>query len=192
MNHQRTNTTINVPNILTLVRLLLTPLFVILLLRRQLHPALLVFVLAGVSDGLDGLIARCFDQRTILGAYLDPIADKVLLVSAFVCLAILGLVPDWLTVIVISRDVLIVIGIVIFTLTQKSYRIRPSMVSKCTTTVQILTVIAALLAADIPSFAPILTGLVWSVALLTTVSGLHYIYLGMTILQAADEKDVNP
>jgi cardiolipin synthase (CMP-forming) len=191
MNYRRTTTTINVPNILTLVRLLLTPLLVILLVRRQLRPALAIFILAGVSDGLDGLIARWFDQRTVLGAYLDPIADKVLLVSTYVCLAILGAVPDWLTVIVISRDVLIVIGIAVFTLTEKQYGIRPSMLSKLTTVVQIMTVIVSLLVTDMAALRSLQQVLIWMAAALTTASGLHYVYLGMNILQAGEPTDMD-
>ena len=192
MNGQRTTTTINIPNMLTLARLLLTPLLIILLMRQQLRPALMVFVLAGISDGLDGLIARCFNQRTVLGAYLDPIADKVLLVSVFISLALLGIVPGWLTVIVISRDVLIVIGIAIFTMIEKPYRIRPSMVSKVTTAVQILTVIASLLAADTPALRPLQVALIWLAAALTTASGLHYVYLGMKLLQTAEPEQSPP
>ena len=92
-------------------RILLTPLFVIFLIRGLYVPALFVFTIAAVSDGLDGFIARVFNQRTILGAYLDPIADKLLLSSAFVSLAVLDILPAWLTVIVISRDVIIFMGI---------------------------------------------------------------------------------
>ncbi|MEA1899712.1 MAG: CDP-alcohol phosphatidyltransferase family protein, partial [Thermodesulfobacteriota bacterium] len=101
--------TINIPNILTVIRILLTPLFVIFLLRNLFSFALLVFTIAAISDALDGLFARYFNQHTALGAYLDPIADKLLLTSAFVSLAILKIVPGWLTVIVISRDILILL-----------------------------------------------------------------------------------
>ena len=187
MSTGRSNTTINVPNILTLTRLLLTPLFVILLLRDQLTPALMIFTLAGISDGLDGFIARWFNQQTVLGAYLDPVADKVLLVSAFVCLAILGIIPDWLTVIVISRDIIIVIGIGIITLTEKKYRVRPSLVSKCTTAAQIVMVIVSLMLPGIPGLLTVQHLLLWTVAALTTISGLHYIYIGMNILQQVEE-----
>ena len=189
MHRGRSKTAINVPNILTLGRLLLTPLFVIFLLRDQMIPALAVFTLAGVSDGLDGIIARWFDQQTVLGAYLDPVADKVLLICAFVCLAILGIVPEWLAVIVLSRDVLIVIGIAIFTLTEKRYRIRPSLVSKCTTAVQILFVIVSLLVPSIPSAGHCQVPLLWLTASLTMISGFHYIYIGMQILHQEEEQE---
>jgi cardiolipin synthase len=187
MSVERSTATINVANILTLVRLLLVPLFIILLLRHRLKPALLIFCLAGLTDGLDGLIARWFNQRTVLGAYLDPVADKMLLMSAFICLAILKIIPDWLTVIVLSRDVLIVIGIAIFTLAEKKFRIRPSFVSKCTTALQIFMVIVTLMVPGFPGLSTLQHWLLWSTAFLTTVSGLHYIYIGMNILQQVED-----
>ena len=187
MNSGRSNKTINVPNILTLVRLLLTPLFVILLIRDQLRPALTVFFLAGISDGLDGLIARWFDQRTVLGAYLDPVADKVLLMSSYICLGILGIIPAWLSVVVLSRDILIVIGIAILTLTEKKYHIRPSRISKCTTALQLVTVVLALISTGTDQFQSLLIPLIWTTAALTTISGLHYIFIGMNILQQSED-----
>jgi cardiolipin synthase len=179
----RLTSTISIPNILTLVRILLTPVFVILLLRDLFPMALLVFAIAGVSDGLDGLIARYMNQRTALGAYLDPAADKLLLVSAFVSLAVLGVIPPWATVIVITRDVIIVLGLAILTLTEKKYEINPSMVSKCTTTAQIITVLVTLYDPARVKLAMLHPVLLWSTAILTTLSGLHYIYIGMSILQ---------
>lgn len=175
--------TISIPNILTVLRILLAPLFVILLLRRNYPQALAVFVAAGLSDGLDGFIARYFDQRTVLGAYLDPVADKLLLVSAYVALAILEVLPSWVAVIVIARDVIICLGIAIFTLTEKSYEVRPSIVSKCTTTAQILLVILALFDPARVKLITLYPVVLWGAAILTILSGLHYIYIGMTVLQ---------
>jgi cardiolipin synthase len=179
---------INLPNLLTIIRILLTPLFVIVLLKDLFGPALLIFTIAGISDGLDGLIARYFNQRTMLGAYLDPIADKLLLVSAFVSLAILKIVPGWVTVIVISRDVLIVMGIAIFTLTEKSYKIKPSIISKITTAAQITTIISALVNISQAGYSILMAILFWVTAGLTTISGLHYIYFGMNLLQNGSRK----
>ena len=187
MNSGRSNTTINIPNALTIVRLLLTPLFVILLIRNQLKPALAVFLLAGISDGLDGMIARWFDQRTVLGAYLDPVADKALLMSAYICLGISGLIPAWIAVVVLSRDILIVIGIAILSLTEKKYSVQPSKVSKCTTAVQLTTVVTALLFAITGGLSALLIALIWLTAALTVISGLHYIFMGMKILQQPDD-----
>jgi cardiolipin synthase len=187
MNTERSNTAFSIPNILTLIRILLTPLLVILLLRNQLALALMVFTLAGISDGLDGLVARWLNQRTVLGAYLDPVADKVLLASAFVCLAILGIIPDWMAVIVLSRDILIFLGIAMFTLTEKKIRIRPSFVSKCTTVSQILMVMVSLMVTFIPGLRIVQQLLLWATAMLTIISGLYYVYIGMNILQHAEK-----
>ncbi len=188
----RFHSTISIPNILTLMRILLTPLFVILLLRRSFDMALLVFFIAGVSDGLDGLIARWLNQRTALGAYLDPMADKLLLVSAYITLPVMDAIPDWLSVIVISRDVIILLGIATLTLTEKKYEVRPTFVSKCTTTLQIVTVIVVLL--DPGRFRAdfMLPLAYWGTAALTILSGLHYIYFGMRILQENNHQSAGP
>ena len=103
----------NLPNILTLLRVLLIPLFVILIINKHLDWALLTFAIAGITDGLDGLIARLTHQRTELGAYLDPIADKLLLFAGFISLAIIEVIPSWLVVIVIARDVIILMGFLV-------------------------------------------------------------------------------
>ncbi len=142
---RRPKLTINIPNILTVLRILVTPLFVIFLIRDLHGYALLLFVFAGISDGLDGLIARMFNQRSDLGAVLDPIADKLLLTAAYLSLGILKDIPGWLAVVVISRDVLIVTGIGVLTFCGIPFDIRPSLISKWTTVVQILTVAVTLL-----------------------------------------------
>lgn len=188
----RSNSTISIPNILTLLRILLTPVLVILLLRDMYHLALLVFAIAGLSDGLDGLIARLLNQRTKLGAYLDPAADKLLLTSAFISLAVLNVIPGWLTVVVIARDVIILLGLAIFTLTEKSYEINPTLVSKCTTTIQLIMILLSLFDPFHIKVAFLHPILVWSTAIITILSGLHYIYIGMNILQEPnDNKDDN-
>lgn len=186
----RFNASFSIPNILTIVRMLLTPLFVILLLRDMFTMALLVFAFAGISDGLDGFIARYFNQRTALGAYLDPMADKLLLVSSFVALAVLDVIPAWVTVVVITRDVIIVLGIATLTLTEKKYEVRPSLVSKCTTTAQIVTVMLFLFDPGRAKLAVLHGPLLWITAILTILSGLHYIYIGMRFFQEPSGQDV--
>jgi cardiolipin synthase len=173
----------NIPNLLTIVRILLTPFFVILLLKDLFGLALAIFTIAGVSDALDGFIARYYNQRTTLGAYLDPIADKILLSSAFIGLAVLKIIPAWLAVIVVSRDVLIFIGIAVLTITEKRYEVSPSIVSKCTTATQIFTIFITLLHVNITGLLTLREYLYWITAGLTIVSGFHYIYIGMNILQ---------
>ncbi len=181
---------INTPNLLTVGRILLTPLFVIFLIRDLFAWALFVFTIAAVSDGLDGFIARVCNQRTILGSYLDPIADKLLLSSAFISLAVLEIIPAWLTVIVISRDVIIFMGIAVLTLTSQTFSMNPSLVSKCTTVAQLTTVFAVLIESNITYFGYfgyIERVLFWTAAGLTILSGLHYIYIGLNILQETSE-----
>jgi len=174
---------------LTIIRILLTPLFVIFLLKDLFHFALLVFTIAAVSDGLDGLLARYFNQYSVLGAYLDPIADKLLLASAFVSLAVLKVIPPWLAVIVLSRDILIITGIAVFALTDIPIEINPSLVSKWTTVVQLLTIFLALLDPGIPGIQITRGSLFWITAVLTIASGLHYVYIGLNILQNSYSKN---
>ena len=185
------NWPINIPNILTVARILMTPLFVILLMKNLFDLALILFSLAAVSDGLDGFIARYFNQRTVMGAYLDPIADKFLLSAAFITLAILNIIPAWLTVIVISRDILILAGIAIITINDIKVHIKPSIVSKFTTAAQLITVFIVLLGFHFTSIAVAEQPALWTTAGLTILSGLHYILAGISILQAGLEETHN-
>ena len=180
---------INLPNFLTLLRILITPLFVIFMIKGQYRLSLLVFFLAGVSDGLDGLFARWFNQKTVLGAHLDPIADKLLLISAFVALAVQQIIPSWLAVVVISRDILIITGIAILRYFHATFRIRPSMISKCTTAMQLATVFLVLLSFEVAAVGPMLLPLFWFTTILTTASGLHYVVLGVTILNQEPQEN---
>ncbi len=181
---RRPRLTVNIPNVLTVFRILITPLFVILLIRGEHGYALLVFALAGVSDGLDGFIARVYNQRSDLGALLDPIADKLLLTAAFISLGVLRDIPGWLMVVVISRDVVIVTGIAVLAFAGIEFEIRPTLISKWTTVTQILTVVVTLLEALVPQVAPVQQALCWVTVTMTVASGLHYTYIGLTILQA--------
>ncbi|MBL0716094.1 MAG: CDP-alcohol phosphatidyltransferase family protein [Desulfosarcina sp.] len=182
---------LNLPNILTLFRILITPLFIICLIRGAYQGALVIFALAGVTDGLDGMLARLLNQKTALGAALDPIADKLLLISAFVTLAIQGMIPAWLAVIVISREVLIIVGIAILEISKVPYEIHPSMVSKCTTFIQLAAIFLLLLSLQTAVVAPALFPVYWLTAALSTVSGLHYVYVGIQIM-SDPENDSGP
>ena len=189
---RRPKLTINIPNILTVFRILITPVFVIFLIRDEHGYALLLFVFAGISDGLDGLIARMFNQRSDLGAVLDPIADKLLLSAAYLSLGILRDIPGWLAVVVISRDVLIVTGIGVLTFCGVPFDIRPSLISKWTTVFQIFTVAVTLLEMRFQGAATLWRILCWTTAGMTVLSGLHYTYIGLNTLQtgyAARSKD---
>ena len=170
----------SIPNFLSLFRIILVPVLVIFLINGSFIKALAVFTLAGITDGLDGFLARILGQQTILGAYLDPIADKALLTSCFVTLSILGIIPSWLAVIVVSRDFVILFGISILFMVSVPFEIQPAFISKVTTAVQLGTIFAALgfksLGGDgHPLFMHFLF---WLTAGLTTISGFQYILRG--------------
>ena len=173
----------NLPNILSLTRVLLIPIFVILIMQHRFGWALVTYAVAGVTDGVDGLIARITHQRTELGAYLDPIADKLLLSAGFITLAIIELLPNWLTVVVITRDLIILLGFFIFILTNRRPKIQILLVSKITTGFQISTILLALLTVQHPSFELLLSFAIYGTFMLTIISGAYYIYLGTRILK---------
>ncbi|MFM6281335.1 MAG: CDP-alcohol phosphatidyltransferase family protein, partial [Dolichospermum sp.] len=126
-----------IPNIITLMRLILVPVIIVTIGQGNWILAFVCFSLAGVSDAVDGTIARRYSMQTELGAYLDPIADKALLVSIFVMLSIVGLVPSWVAIMVVSRDVMIVGGILLAWLLGSPLPISPNLISKLNTLIQI-------------------------------------------------------
>ena len=174
----------NIPNLLTLLRIILVPVIVILLIQGLFLKALIAFIVAALSDVLDGFLARILRQKTALGAYLDPIADKALLASSFVTLSILHVIPGWLAVIVISRDVIILLGIAVLSMMSISVTIRPTFVSKITTALQLSTVLIVLYDLSMPdSFHDLWqTALFWLTALLTIISGLDYMMRGQKLM----------
>lgn len=165
-----------IPNLITIGRLILVPLTIWLLISGKPALAFWVFVLAGVSDGVDGLIARHFNQRSQLGGYLDPLADKALLVSIYVAFAIIEELPVWLAILVVSRDLLIVGGVMLAWMLDRPIAMRPRWVSKTNTVAQI--VLAAVVLADhafSPDFAQISKVLIVIVSLLTVASAAIYV-----------------
>ena len=164
------------PNLITLSRILLIPVTVLMIADHEWNWALGLFLLAGASDGLDGFLARTFDLHSELGAYLDALADKALLISIFITLAVVGAVPASIAILVVFRDLMIMGAVVISWIMEKPIQIRPLMVSKLNTTAQI-------------GFAGLVLGLKafeWSigywfgialvlVATLTVVSGVAYL-----------------
>ncbi len=175
--------TMTLPNLLTILRIVLTPVFAICLINHAYKNAFWIFVVAGVSDGLDGFIARVFRQKSELGAYLDPIADKLLISTAFIILATVQFIPSWLTVIVIARDILIIFGIALLFITNHNVEIKPSFLSKITTVAQLLTVFAVLLKPYVSKITVVHQPLFISAAVMTVLSGFQYIYKWLKILQ---------
>lgn len=180
----------NLPNILTISRIFLVPVLIILLINHMEFQALMIFIYAGVSDALDGFIARYFNQKTMLGAYLDPLADKLLITSSYITLAILETIPGWICVIVISRDVLILSGILTLYMWDVSFEIRPSFVSKCTTTIQLITIFLVLIhaALDIHYLEHSIKYFYLMTSFFSIVSGFHYTYKGVNLLQAQSDR----
>jgi cardiolipin synthase len=175
----------NIPNFLSLLRIILVPILVIFLIQESYAKALIIFVIAGLTDALDGAVARLLNKQTKLGSFLDPLADKILLSTSFIALAIFGLIPSWLAVIVISRDFMILLGIATLSMMSVTYEIKPVFVSKVTTTLQIATVFFALLIKvntfDIVNYNSIII-LSWLTASFTIISGLIYIIKGIKFI----------
>ncbi len=175
MTVNKENSTFNVPNTMTICRIVLVPLFVTLLFRNEFGMALVVFAIAGISDGLDGFVARYFNQETTLGAHLDPVADKLLIVSAFACLSILHVFPRWFAMVTIFREILIVVGVLVLITIGMPYEINPSFLSKCNTMIQVITVFESLLILAKPKLDILHCFLCWATITFTLLSGLQYI-----------------
>lgn len=166
----------NLPNLISLARLLLVPVTVWLLVANEMMAAFWVFVAAGLSDAVDGFIAKRFNMTTELGRYLDPLADKALLVSVYVTLGIQGVLPDWLVILVVTRDVLILGGMALALVLSMPLPLRPAIVSKVNTALQIILAATTLMGAGFALSIETLTmPLVYAVAASTVLSGAYYL-----------------
>ena len=165
---------LNIPNLLTLFRIVLTPVIVFAVLSQQPKLALGLMVTAGVTDMLDGAIAKHFNQRTTVGAFMDPLADKLMLISCIVTLFLVGQVPLFLFLAVIFRDVIIMGGALAYELVTHRLEMRPSLISKATTMMQIVYVVAVLIQMAFPISALLVLVILWVTFALTCVSGVHY------------------
>ena len=193
---------ITVPNLLTVFRMVLIPVFVSLLFYQRFVYALGIFILAGITDGLDGLLARRFDQKSQLGTILDPIADKLMLVTSFVVLSMRSVfpqplpshlpVPFWVTVAVISRDVFILVGAAAINIVTGFRGFRPSMLGKINTVVQIFAIAIIIFAASVPYgtgyYLPTLYTTVFAFAVL---SGAHYVFFVSKLVNEDRRSDSN-
>jgi cardiolipin synthase len=184
---------ITVPNLLTIFRMVLIPVFVSLLFYQRFVLALVIFALAGITDGLDGLLARRFNQKSQLGTILDPIADKLMMVTSFVVLSMKSVfpqpipphlpIPFWVTIAVISRDVFILVGAAAINIVTGFRGFRPSLPGKINTTVQIVAIGIIMLAASVPYgtgyYLPTVYATVFGFAVL---SGAHYVFFVSKLL----------
>jgi cardiolipin synthase (CMP-forming) len=168
----------NIPNSLTILRILLIPCYIGLLVYGRFDEALIVLLVAGLTDALDGAIARMKNQYTRLGAVLDPLADKMLLISGFVTLSLIHLVPSWVTILVVSRDVILMLGTAVAHFTDSRVDITPTFLGKGTTFLQLSYVVMVIFLTsrriDLSIMLPLLFGMV----AFTLLSGLHYLYRG--------------
>jgi len=172
----------NLANKITIARIILIPFFIAAVVYSRMDIALALFILAIISDGADGFIARAMKQKTQLGTILDPIADKMLIISAYICLAVVTTVPDhlrlppYVPIIIISRDTIIVLGSVMVYMIKGDIKVSPSIVGKITTFFQMITVVCILARFEYSNF-------VWnSAAALTVLSGIDYVLKGSRML----------
>ncbi len=165
------------PNQLTLLRLIIIPFIIINIVDERFAWALGLFILAGISDALDGLLARLLKQKTLLGQYLDPIADKLLLSTLFPVLSATHKIPWMVTILVMSRDVSLLIVAAIFTLTTSYREFKPNIFGKANTVAQIATVFVVLMDEtwDFPLLGILRQIGIWSTMILTVVSGVSYV-----------------
>jgi cardiolipin synthase len=164
-------------NQITILRLVFVPVFVILVMDRSYRGALAVLIAAAISDMVDGTVARIFHQESALGVALDPIADKILMTAGYLSLALRDVLPWWLTILVISRDVAMILTALLISLVAGYRPFRPTALGKASTTVQVATLFVAVSSvAGVPRVTPaVLQLFVYLAAALTVASGIHYL-----------------
>lgn len=187
---------LNSANQLTILRMAMAPFFVLLLVYGYFGFGLLLFLVAACSDILDGLIARHFGQKTALGAFLDPVADKLLLSSAFIVLSFSSRelpvrIPLWLTIAALSRDVLIVLTVLMINLTSGRRIFPPSILGKLTTAAQLLSVLAALVSNWLRNPIPNYRWILLFAFTCTVASGLHYLFRTLKILNISPGQEAS-
>lgn len=175
---------LNVPNTFTITRIIIIPVFITSMIYNRYDYSLYLFIIAALTDMFDGLFARLKNQKTALGTFLDPLADKFLLVTTFIILSAYDLIPKWLTITVISRDIIVITGWFILYLINDTSKVESSMLGKATIWMQSMFIAYILVHINLP-FLPDLPRLfLWITAGITILSGLHYIYRGLKLTHA--------
>jgi cardiolipin synthase len=169
---------------LTVARIILIPVFITAVIYKKHQHAFFLFVLAAVTDLLDGYIARLTDQKTALGTFLDPLADKLLLTSSFILFSLNAWIPLWLTITVISRDIIVVIGWLLLYMITHDVRIEPVLLGKTAIAFQLVTLALVLLSVNMPSISVPMDFLFAVTAVVTALSGLQYVYKGLRVADA--------
>ena len=173
---------VNLANGLTILRILMAPVISILLVYKFWGLGLAIFLLAGITDALDGFFARSRAQRTELGMILDPLADKLLLFAAFMTLVYLHQIPRWLFIIVVSRDLLLIGGFLVVYIATAKTTVSVSRMGKLTTGLQLATILGTILARVTEGIGPYLPPLIYVTAAVTVYSGLEYVLRGAKLL----------
>jgi len=168
----------NIPNSLTILRILLVPCYVGLLVYGRFDQALIVLIVAGITDALDGAIARVTNQHTKLGAVLDPLADKLLLTSGFITLSLIHLIPSWVTILVVSRDVILMLGTAVAHVTDSHVDITPTFLGKGTTFLQLSYIVMVIFLSSHHIDLAVMLPLLFCMVSFTLLSGLHYLCRG--------------
>jgi cardiolipin synthase len=168
----------DIPNLISILRIFLSIPVVWMLLEQQFGVALVLFLVAGISDGLDGFLAKRYGWQSQLGGLLDPLADKVLLVSSYLSLALIGVVPVWLVLLVILRDLVIVTGALVYHFRVTELEAEPSMISKTNTLAQIVLVLSVVLDRGLMPLPDLfISTMIWLVVLTTLASGINYVWV---------------
>lgn len=172
---------LTLPNFLTLLRIIAVPVFLILVSNHHYGAALVIFMSAGITDTVDGVIARLMDSNSALGASLDPLADKLLLVSSFLILTWVGVIPPWLMILVLTRDVVILTGYLAIYFVSTPIEVNPTPISKLNTFLEMVTIGFALVSLARPDMPMARVNLcTWYLTGTTiAISGVHYVYSGL-------------
>lgn len=171
----------NIPNALTILRIILIPAFITAAVYKRYDYAFYIFITAALTDKLDGMLARLLKRSTPLGAFLDPLADKFMLVASFIVFFIEGLIPVWLAIVVVSRDIIVTVGWLLLYLTGHTAKVEPSRLGKLAIAAQFLLFTVILIEINFRAGGSAKSPLVWAAAVLAAASGLQYIQRGLRL-----------
>lgn len=172
-------TIFTIPNVFTFARIVIIPFFATSLLYKKYNYALILFVIAAITDLLDGFLARLTNQKTKLGAFLDPLADKFLLLTSFILFAVYGWLPNWITIIVICRDFIVVVGWYMLVVLINERKVEPSIFGKIANALQAILIAYILLSINFEIGTPVIKdSLLLLAAFFTVFSGIQYVYRG--------------
>jgi cardiolipin synthase (CMP-forming) len=175
---------LNIPNTLTILRILIIPVFITATIYGRYRYGLYLFVFAALTDMLDGLFARLANQKTALGTFLDPLADKFLLVTSFILFSVYGWIPKWFTITIISRDLIVVVGWFLLYLVTQNSKVEPVLLGKVAIALELTTLAYILLGLNFAGLPRVPGVILLIIAAVSAVSGLQYVYKGFKVTNA--------